>query len=96
MMDGMILVEVRPGDVFLHYQECPHCHQGFGKGDRPELVYEARNSQAAIHYGCVLELVDMPLPDEVSKRRQRARRRLLADRRALRVESGRERPTRAG
>lgn len=86
---GMTLVVVEPTDVILFYVICPHCGQGFGKGDGPELVYESADQKTAIHKRCVEELAVMPTPEEVRKRRERARRSLLSDRRALVVKSRR-------
>lgn len=93
----MHLVEVPPGDTALFYAKCLHCDRGFGKGDQPELAYEgwvtigvgraAASHQVAMHKACVEDMRGQPTPAEVTDRRKAARRRLLADRRALAVKS---------
>lgn len=83
----MVLVLVHPGDCALFYVKCPHCGDGFGKGDKPELAFEAEDQQTAIHKRCVDELVAMAEPEEVQKRFSTAREALVADRDALAVKS---------
>jgi hypothetical protein len=92
----MLLVVVHPGDCALFYVKCPHCHEGFGKGDKPELAFEAVDRKTAIHKTCVDELTAMAEPEEVQKRFSTARDALLADREALAVKSKRARLRRAG
>lgn len=96
MADGMVLVVVHPGDLALFYVKCPHCHEGFGKADKPELAFEAADQKAAIHKRCVDELSSMAEPAEVQKRYSAARDALVADRDALAVKSGRGTRRRAG
>lgn len=82
----MTLVLVEPGDLALFFVTCPHCRNGFGKGTKSELAFEAWDQKSAIHHRCLMLLAETPPPDELEARRAAAHRRLLVDKKALAAE----------